>query len=173
MYLSTHAAVGVLISQTVDKPLPVFLLSFASHFLLDVIPHGDEDVERWARTKPWRGVMIALVDLGLLFVFLAALYATNNLPQIVLISAGIIGAVLPDLIAIVVPVLHQYTSWFFLIRLVDRLQHWLQLHQLWRGHNWIHHLTHRIIHKHISLRHGIALQFLILVGALVLAAKRF
>lgn len=173
MYLTTHAAVGILISQSVQSPLAAFGLSFASHFVLDIIPHGDENVETWAREKGKRAVFVAAVDVGLLSVFLASLYATHNLTKIALIQAGIIGAILPDLIAIVFPVLHQYTSWFFLVRLINRLQHWVQLHQVWRGHNWFHHFTHRVIHKHISLTKGIIIQVVIVLASLILAAKLY
>lgn len=173
MYLTTHAAVGILISQSVHTPLEAFGLSFASHFVLDMIPHGDENVETWAREKGKRAVFVAAIDVGMLSVFLASLYATHNLTKIALIQAGIIGAILPDLIAIVFPVIHHYTSWFFLVRLINKIQHWLQIHQLWRGHNWVHHLTHRVIHKHISLTKGIIMQLIIVVAALIAAAKLY
>ena len=173
MYLTTHAAVGVLISQSVSTPLAAFGLSFASHFVLDVIPHGDENVETWAREKGKRALLVATVDVGLLAAFVLSLYATNNLPKIAVTQAGIFGAVVPDLIAIVFPVIHQYTNWFFLVRATDRIQHWLQLHHLWHGHNALHHFTHRLIHKHISLRKGIAMQMIIVIMALVLAAQLY
>lgn len=173
MYLTTHAAVGILISQGVQSPLAAFGLSFASHFVLDVIPHGDENVETWAREKGKRALLVASIDVGLLSLFVISLYATNNLSKIAVTQAGIFGAVLPDLIAIVFPVLHQFTNWFFLVRATDKIQHWLQLHRLWRGHNMLHHFTHRIIHKHISLTKGIIMQTIIAVAALVLAAKLY
>lgn len=173
MYLTTHAAVGVLISQSLHDPLTAFGFSFASHFALDMIPHGDEHVEMWARKKGKYALLVGAVDVGLLFLFLASLYATHNLSQIALLQAGILGAILPDLIAIVFPVIHQYTNWFFLVRMLDKLQHWLQLHHLWRGHNWLHHVTHRVIHKHISLTKGLVLQCGIVITALVLAARLY
>lgn len=173
MYLTTHAAVGILISQSVHTPWEAFGLSFASHFVLDMIPHGDENVETWARQKGKRALFVAVTDVALLSLFLASLYATNNLTKIALIQAGIIGSILPDLIAIVFPVIHQYTSWFFLVRLINRLQHWLQIHQLWRAHNWMHHFTHRVIHKQISLTKGIIMQVIIVVAALIAAAKLY
>ncbi len=173
MYLTTHAAVGILISQGVTSPLTAFGISFASHFVLDIIPHGDENVETWAREKGKRALLVATVDVAVLSAFVLSLYATNNLPKIAVTQAGIFGAILPDLIAIVFPVIHQYTNWFFLVRITNKLQHWLQFHRLWHGHNMLHHFTHRIIHKHISLRKGIVMQTVIVVIALVLAAKLY
>lgn len=173
MYLTTHAAVGVLMSQAVGRPLEAFALSFASHFVLDIIPHGDESVETWAREKGRRALFVAMADVGLLSAFVLSLYATHNITKIALLQAGVLGAILPDLIAIVLPVIHHYTNWFFLMRMVNKLQHWLQLHHLWRGHNWVHHWTHRIIHKHISLRKGLVMQMIIVIIALVLAARLY
>ena len=44
MFLTTHAAAGIAISHYVHNPWAVFALSFASHFVLDFIPHGDENL---------------------------------------------------------------------------------------------------------------------------------
>lgn len=171
MYLTTHAAVGVLIAEAVKNPTEAFFLAFASHFVLDVIPHGDEHVEEWARKKSRYAMVVAFLDIGLLTAFLASLYATNNLPRMALISAGVIGSVLPDLLSIVFPVIHHYTSWFFLVRIFHWTQRKMGLPYVWRGHNWFHHWTHRRIHKHISLKWGIVLQVFIIAVSMVLAMR--
>lgn len=43
MFIAGHVAAGALIGQTLGftNPALIFALSFASHFLLDVVPHGD------------------------------------------------------------------------------------------------------------------------------------
>lgn len=171
MYLTTHAAVGVLIAEAVKNPTEAFFLAFASHFVLDVIPHGDEHVEEWARKKSRYALFVAVADLGLLIALLGSLYATNNLPRVALLSAGIIGSILPDFLSIVFPVIHQYTNWFFLVRLFHWAQRKIGLPYVWRSHNWFHHWTHRRIHKHISLKWGMVLQMCIIIVSLVLAMR--
>lgn len=169
MYLTTHAAVGILISQAVDRPLWVFLLSLLSHFVLDFIPHGDEDMGAWVRKKPVNAVLLALVDLGILTLLLGGLYASQNLPQMARISAGVIGAVLPDFISSIFPVIHHYANWLFAVRLLHRLQYRLGLIPLWRGHDWFHRLTHGTIRTKISFKRGLILQVVIVLGALAIA----
>ncbi|MCA9325530.1 hypothetical protein KDA23_05720 [Candidatus Saccharibacteria bacterium] len=41
MYVSVHATVGAVVGQQTGNPLLAFGAGFASHLLLDVIPHGD------------------------------------------------------------------------------------------------------------------------------------
>ncbi len=167
MYLTTHAAVGVLISQSVKSPLWAFVLSFLSHFALDMIPHGDEDVGTWARKKPINALFIALIDVGLLTAMLGSLYAARDLPQMAIISAGVIGSVLPDFLSNIFPIIHHYTSWLFIVRLIHRLQYRLGLISIWRGHDWFHRLTHGTIRTHMRLRTGIMMQVAIVAVCLV------
>ena len=44
MFLSNHAAVGALLAVHTDNPASAFVLGYFSHYLLDMIPHGDEKV---------------------------------------------------------------------------------------------------------------------------------
>jgi len=166
MYLTTHAAVGVLISQSVERPLWVFLFSFLSHFVLDFIPHGDEDVGTWIQKRPRNAFVVGLLDLGLLTMFLSILYATKDLPQMALISAGVIGAVLPDFLTNIFPLLHERMSWMAVVRLVYHTQRRLGLRTIWRGHDWFHRLSHTASHRRITIKQGLVMQIVILVVAL-------
>ena len=50
MFVSTHVAAGALIGHVLpNQYAAIFVLSFASHFVLDVIPHGDRHhvVDYW------------------------------------------------------------------------------------------------------------------------------
>jgi len=42
MTLAVHAAVGMLAGRLTGNPVLAFMAGFISHFLLDMIPHGDE-----------------------------------------------------------------------------------------------------------------------------------
>ncbi|MFH1171945.1 MAG: hypothetical protein V1778_05430 [bacterium] len=171
MYLTTHASVGVLISQTIDKPLPVLLLAVLSHFVLDFTPHGDEAVGDWVRKRPRNAFVMSGIDTGLLVIMLVILYSTQSLPQMALISAGVLGAVLPDLLSNVFPVLHQYTNWFFLVRLIHTGFDKLQFKQLVRIHDWFHRVTHNMTKAHLSIKQGIILQSIIVIVAVTVAIQ--
>ena len=41
MYITVHTSVGLLIGQAVSNWPTAFILGMASHFALDIIPHGD------------------------------------------------------------------------------------------------------------------------------------
>ena len=45
MYLSIHAAAGVLIGTYTAQPFIAFVLGLFSHFILDAIPHYDGNIE--------------------------------------------------------------------------------------------------------------------------------
>lgn len=179
MYLTTHAAVGVLISQGVERPLWVFVFSFLSHLVLDIIPHGDDDGVRkqeavkWVPNKMKLVTLVSLVDLALLAGMLLALYGTNNLPNRTLLTAGVIGAVIPDLISSAFPVIHYYTSWFFLVRLFTKLQQKIGLSRFWRLHNWLHRHSHNSFNVRITYKKGLLLQGGITVVAFLAALGLF
>ncbi len=169
MYLTTHAAVGVLISQTVDRPLWVFVLSVLSHFVLDFIPHGDENIGHWVREKKKNALLIGIIDVGLLSLMLIFLYSTQSLPQMAPISAGVIGAVVPDLLSNIFPVIHHYTSWFFLVRLIHGAVNKMRVRHLVRLHDWFHRLTHNATNAHLTIKQGILLQTAIVIIAVTIA----
>lgn len=177
MYLTTHAAVGVLIGQSVDRPLWAFLWSLLSHLILDFIPHGDDmgdgekDTVKWVPKKLKLSVLVSLVDLSLLTAMLIILYASKSLPRTDIISAAIIGSVLPDIISNVFPVLHYYTSWLAVVRLARWVQRRPGVHHLWRTHDWFHRKSHYALHWKLTVKQGILLQSIITIAALVIAFR--
>lgn len=102
MFVTTHVAAGALIGHLLPEQYPaIFALSFASHFLLDVIPHGDrhhvEDYwlgERKNLKAAYRHVIsdsaVAIMLTSTLLGFVVADRAS--------VAWGIIGSVLPDAI---------------------------------------------------------------------------
>jgi hypothetical protein len=74
MLMAVHGAVGALIGENVTNPLLAFGLAFGSHFLLDVIPHGDHHHVQSFKTEKKLKKMINLIILdmivGVLFLFI-------------------------------------------------------------------------------------------------------
>lgn len=49
MYIIGHAAVGMTLAAGTTNPAIAFLIGWASHYLADFFPHGDESVGEWAK----------------------------------------------------------------------------------------------------------------------------
>lgn len=175
MFLTTHAAAGILISHYVQNPYEIFGLSFASHFVLDFIPHGDETLyhdEEWKILKKFkRPILINLFDLiGLVSLIL---FAINNPGDTTsrLMMIGIIGGILPDFLSYLFPIIHERMSWLFLVRWLYRLTKPTGLRYLVRAQNWIHNvLHHEIIRRDIPFWLGLTGQF-ILVGIFIFYSR--
>lgn len=163
MFLTTHAAAGILISQHVHNPYAVFGLSFASHFVLDFIPHGDEDLyhdHEWKVLKRYkRVVIINAMDLaGLLGLTLWAI-SRANLPNGHLLFIGILGSVLPDLLSYFFPIIHQRLNWLFIVRWLYSLTKPTGVRYLVRAQNWMHNLLHHeIIRRDVPFTIGFIVQ---------------
>jgi hypothetical protein len=172
MYLTPHAAVGVLISQHVDRPVTAFLLAFLSHLVLDFIPHGDEHVGDWMKVRFRRMFFVGAFDLSLIFVFTIFLLSAETEPaQTSLYLAGIFGAVLPDFLSMVFPTMHEKLNWFFLVRWVHALLHKSRVTFAVRGINWLHERLHKFLlrryNMRLSLIRGMIFQAIFLVFILI------
>ena len=97
--ITTHALAGVYISQQVGHPAWAFFIGFLSHFLLDFIPHGDEYIAEWIHQKNFkrRAFLIVFSDAAALSLFVVFLLYKIELPQLSILLAGVIGAILPDI----------------------------------------------------------------------------
>jgi hypothetical protein len=129
MILSVHATFGAAVASLVPShPVIGFGLGFASHFLLDAIPHRDYELisiegKSEGQTKKIsiianklkviRDVLLASLD-GLVGIFLSFLLFFNPIyPQSFLLGA--IGGITPDIIVFVFLVLqHKSLGSFFL-----------------------------------------------------------
>jgi len=174
MFLTTHTVVGVLISQHTPSPLIAFSLGFLSHFLLDFIPHGDEQlltVEDKEQGKFRKAALASSLDVALTVAFFLFLYSTVDLHDLGQVSAGIVGSILPDVLDNFLPVFHRAFRWFFVIRFL----HWLQrkvhlssiVQQQTRIHGYFHKYFEHFFDFRISQLYGIAIQILLLLLFLV------
>lgn len=101
MTLTTHATLGAVIAGIVGNPLLALIFGFLSHFVVDIIPHGDtgmSDNFRIHKCKRKRAVAYVLVD-GVIAIFFVLLLAnTRDIDSMRTFTWGIIGGVLPDLL---------------------------------------------------------------------------
>ncbi len=153
MFVTTHALIGALIAEQMpNHPIAAFVLGMASHFLSDIIPHGDSKLYKGyiSGAKARRAVAYVLVDALVALFFTLFLFNTKFVDHRFAISLGIAGSVLPD----------------FLVGIyeVTRIP----------GLKWFHRL-HFFFHNMVTskkgdlaLTSGIAMQMLLLAGLLSL-----
>lgn len=102
MLLTVHATAGALIGQQINNPYLAFVLAFISHFILDMIPHGDQDwIEEYKgnqKAKVKKIISIVTLDILALLALLISKYYFNSFVPTLNVVAGIIGGVLPDLL---------------------------------------------------------------------------
>lgn len=174
MFLTTHAAAGILIGHTLHDPLAVFGVSFASHFVLDFIPHGDEELYRdyeWKVLKKYtRPMLVNAIDVACLIGLTLWAISTQSAISESLVAIGILGSILPDFLSFLFPVLHEKLSWLNLARWIYAATKPTGLRYLVRGQDRIHKLFHHeIIRRDVPLWTGVTLQAALTVVLLVLS----
>ena len=112
MTLTTHTAIGAAIGATVGNPVAGFLLGFVSHFLVDMIPHGDSKMsESWRFMKKKRGpVAYATFDAVIAVYLILTLSNLIASEQLFTFSLAVAGSLLPDILI----GLHDLTRWRWL-----------------------------------------------------------
>ncbi len=105
MLLTVHATTGALIGQQINNPILAFVLAFISHFVLDVIPHGDQDwIEEYKgdqKAKAKKIISIVVIDVVILMILLVSKYFYgDSINQGLNIASGILGGLLPDFLVV-------------------------------------------------------------------------
>ena len=98
MFITVHAAAGGAIGQFIHEPWLAFGIGFASHFVLDMIPHGDEGIIKWKWFKTVRNRIIAASALDFLALLCISSIWLYTVPaaQFPGMVYGMAGAILPD-----------------------------------------------------------------------------
>lgn len=145
MYLTVHATIGAVLGERVDPPLAGFLLGFASHFLADVVPHGDEWVGR-TLAQPGRVrwlAALALIDGLAAGSLVTLLWLGGAFVNPVGAFSGALGAVLPDVLA-------GFSD--------------LSQGKLWPAYVRLHNRSHRLLGREVPLPVGGAMQLCLLAA---------
>ncbi|MFA5188634.1 MAG: hypothetical protein WC460_04705 [Patescibacteria group bacterium] len=142
MLLSVHATVGAIIGENVNTPLLAFVLAFISHFFLDLIPHGDQQLIKAYRNDFKNKGMLYLIifDIFSTIILLTLLFYFHKISFNANVLWGITGGVLPDIMVAAYEVSEKYF----------RRTH--------KFHDW----THNRLHWTISLKLGILVQIIII-----------
>lgn len=116
MFVITHAAIGALIGEySAGHPAVAFSLGMVSHFLTDIIPHGDTHLYKnyVAGTKVKRAIAYAMIDAILTIFFVLFVFNSGLVTDKLTVSLGIVGGVLPDfLVALFEIFKFRWLLWF-------------------------------------------------------------
>jgi len=171
MFVSTHALLGIVISQHVNNVPVAFGLGLLSHYILDMIPHGDESIGQWVKKRPLRGFIITIsAEIILLSSFIITVHLKHEWPRANVALAGLMGAILPDIL--------WYSYDFYRHYLVKRypksqkiIRDILKLENFFEHHSRLHAWFHQVAKKRINFFAGIVVQGVIVFLLLLLAVR--
>ena len=146
MLLSIHATVGAVIGEQVNTPLLAFILAFISHFILDMIPHGDEAlIKAYRNDFKNKGLKYLIIfDLISTAILIPLLFFFKKINFNPIVIWGIIGGVAPD----------------FMVAINEISQkHFIKTHKL---HYWAHDKISHKLNWVMPLKLGFLLQLIIL-----------
>lgn len=103
MFLTVHAAAGILIGQQIHNPIIAFLVGLLSHFIVDMVPHGDEELKTWLKhgnsKKRIRNVI--LMDFTLALTISIFFINQITVSHVYSMITAIIGSTIPDFLYLV------------------------------------------------------------------------
>jgi len=161
MLITTHALAGVFISQQVGHPAWAFFIGLLSHFILDIIPHGDEYIAEWIYKKHFkrRAFLVVFTDFSVLSIFVIFLLFKIELPQLSILLAGVIGAILPDIFDNVIGPPGSYLlSKHFYNKAIQKTN---PIKSFIIRLNILHNVFHNPFKKKMTTRAGIVLQLIL------------
>lgn len=109
MLLSVHATVGAIIGENVNTPLLAFVLAFISHFILDIIPHGDEAlIKAYRNDFKNKGMKYLIIfDIISTAILIPLLFISQKISLSPPVIWGICGGILPDIMVAIHEVSHK------------------------------------------------------------------
>ncbi len=161
MFLVVHASVGALVGNAVGNPVAAFSINFALHFVMDMIPHGDQVMyEKYKQGKRVKAAMLhTALDAAATFAVLVVIFSMGDTISGASAMAGVIGGLLPDFLVGLYELFHPKG-----VRWTGR-----QLNKFNNLHMANHvFLIRRLFRKDMPLRYGYLMQAVVIVVILKL-----
>ncbi|MFH1508770.1 MAG: hypothetical protein ABIE68_01245 [bacterium] len=98
MFSTSHAAVGTVIGAATGNPILAFIFGIIFHFIFDLLPHGNEEMEFSDKNKLISILLQGLVDAYILIFIILFTSTFNVIEYSDAMFWGIIGSIFPDLI---------------------------------------------------------------------------
>jgi hypothetical protein len=146
MLVSVHATIGAVIGEKIHYSLFAFALAFLSHFILDIIPHGDKSLIKAYRNDFKNRAMLYLIifDIISTVVLLSLMFYLHKLSYSPSVLWGIIGGILPDVMVAIHEITHK------------------QFQRTHKAHDWVHEKLNWSLPLNLSLIYQIIILYLLL-----------
>lgn len=101
MFLTVHASVGALLGDKIGNEVAAFGAGFASHFVFDIIPHGDEKIgEIFLRSKlHWPLALLFIIDFAVAVILVSGMALLGVFANPYAAISGALAATLPDILS--------------------------------------------------------------------------
>ncbi|MEY4744925.1 MAG: hypothetical protein RL272_870 [Candidatus Parcubacteria bacterium] len=96
MYLIGHAAIGMTLAAGTNEPVLAFGIGWLSHYLADLIPHGDEDAGEWVKRGHEVKRLLALVGIDSMLLLAAYAWFVAHRGFSPAPLAAALGSAIPD-----------------------------------------------------------------------------
>ncbi|MDD5749947.1 MAG: hypothetical protein PHO91_04220 [Patescibacteria group bacterium] len=116
MFITPHTSVAIWISTRVGDPLLAFVFGVVSHFILDIIPHGDDNIADHKKEKKEKLIYlmrIAFVDVFLACLLLYFFISSGSPVDYWVLFGAVLGAWLPDFAWITIEMLKLHTLYWY------------------------------------------------------------
>lgn len=148
MFITPHTSLALWISTRITDPLLAFILGVVSHFVLDIIPHGDEQLGRHIKDKKQRFlyfIKVATVDLALAILLLYFFVAHGPIVNYYVLASAVFGTWIPDF------------SWIAIEYFKLNKFYWYIVY---------HERVHRLINWQYSIVYGVPFQIIVTLSVL-------
>ena len=155
MFITVHAAAATIIGKSIPNPFLAFLAGVLSHFILDLIPHGDSRMGKkfWAEKLKFLKdngelKMMALygsIDSLVLAFFLIFIFKNFEFTRADNVIWAIVGSIIPDV-----------TFAFYKIKELKAIK-WF-----YKAHNKNHNILVNKINFDLPLQYGVLMQIIVL-----------
>tara|TARA_Y100000310_G_C20198740_1_gene585890 strand:+ start:139 stop:597 length:459 start_codon:yes stop_codon:yes gene_type:complete len=143
MFLIVHSTAGIALGSLTGNPIIAFAMGLISHLVLDIIPHGDEELGKWAIKGGFikRMSILFIIDFSIALLFIFIFFRNNIIENPYPLLAGAIGGILPDLLVGFVTIFKSKTWNWYLI---------------------FHKINHELLQRPIPWKYGMGIQILTL-----------
>ncbi len=142
MFITPHTSVALWITTRVADPVTAFFFALLSHFVLDIIPHGDEGLASHKETEKEKRLYLmktASIDIVLAILLMYLFIIKNPSFNNWIVFSAVFGAWLPDL------------AWISIDTFKIKSLTWYAR---------LHHRIHDLIGYHYSIVYGVPIQII-------------
>lgn len=100
MYITPHATIGIIIGEHVANPVLAFVFGVFSHFICDIIPHGDTQFDAWADrtfTRHRKAVLVVSAAIDYITLLTMLWFTAPTVMFTPSVVSAVVGTIAPDI----------------------------------------------------------------------------